>query len=326
MLKHMPEGELIPCNLCDRYAFNILYRKQLEGLTYQIVKCKGCGLVYMNPHFAKEENRELYNEDYYYFDTKDDLLNLHKAEEQFRRIKRYSSGGKLLEIGCAKGFFLKIASSHGWESYGVDISAHACMFAQKQLNLNVIPQALEDADLPERSFDLIALWDTIEHFRDPFKALTKIKSLLKDDGMVVIETPNINSIFFALFRRHWLGFNPFHLYYFSPYTLKGLLSKAGFSRVNSETTVVGLFSWQGIWQRGLKTPLAQLLSALGLKDSIKAAVANVTPKHTEIDLEKWNARNTQPQKNILLDLINYPTDYIFTKLMMGDHLVTIAQK
>ncbi len=314
---NMADKEFIPCNLCNNDKFKLLYTKKHDNMEYRIVKCKSCGLICMNPRLTEEKNKELYGNLYYYFDRESDKMNINKAVEQFKIVELYSAKtrGKLLEIGCAKGFFLKIARDNGWETQGIDISDYACKYARERFGLNVIEGTLEDIDLPEKCFDLITLWDTVEHFRDPQKALGKIKRLLKDDGMLVIETPNINSVFFKLYRRYWLGFNPFHLYYFSPRTLGSMLSKLGFSIVNSDTMIVSLFSIEGIWERGLKTPIAEISSFLHMKERIKKVVRSLKPSRPEVILKR----------NRLIDLINCPTDSLLNKLKMGDHLLVVAK-
>jgi len=322
----MAGKEFVICNLCNSNNFKVLYTRKHYALNYQIVKCKTCGLIYMNPRFSEEKNRDLYNDTYYYFGKEDDEININKAVEQFKRLQFYSAKGRLLEIGCAKGFFLKIARDNGWETYGVDLSDYGCKFAKEQFNLNVLQGVLEEIDLPEKYFDVVSLWDTLEHLRDPCKVLEKIKRLLKDDGILMIETPNINSVFFKLYRRYWLGFNPFHLYYFSPQTLKNMLCKLGFTIVNSETITVSLFSIEGIWDRGFKTAIAEILSILWLKDRIKKAVASVrTTRPSEVDFKKWGIENLTLHRSRFINLINYPADYLLTKLKMGDHLLTIAK-
>ena len=319
--------EAVSCDLCHNNIYEPLYAKKYFEETYQIVKCKFCELIYMNPRFTKEQNRDLYNDKYYYFSKRDNGLNITKAMGHFKILKNYASKGKLLDIGCGRGFFLKVADENGWETYGVDISDYACKFIRDKLSLNVSSGDLEDIEFPEKCFDVITLWDALEHIRNPRKLLEKAKKLLKKKGILFIETPNINSIFYKLYRRYWLGFNPFHLYYFSPQTLEKILQQVGFKIVKLETIVVNLFSKEGLWIRGLKTPLAEILDTLKLKEKVKKKfVKRKSTKFEKIDFRQINSESLFLHQNKLINLINCPLNHLINNLKMGDHLLVVAQK
>lgn len=320
--------EFVVCNLCHNNASRHLYIKRYSGERYQIVKCKSCGLVYMNPRLREEKNKELYDEKYYYFNKTEDSLNITKAINNFKILKKYNkTKGSLLDVGCGKGFFLKIAKDNGWEVHGIDISDYAREFAKKQFNLNVSLGDLENIEFSEKKFDVITLWDTLEHLRRPYEVLEKIKKLLKKEGRLFIKTPNINSIFYKLYRRYWLGFNPFHLYYFSPKTLREILQQSGFRIVKLETLIASLFSKEGLWDRGLKTPMAEILDSLKLKEKIKKKFTKRKFTNTEeIDLKQVKFSNLILPRNKLIDLLNCPLEHLINKLKMGDYLLMLAKK
>jgi len=80
----------------------------------------------------------------------------------------------MLDVGCNLGFFLSVARAQGYEVHGVEISAESVKYAQEQLNLDVVCGTIETASYPDRSFDVITLWDVIEHVPQPIVLLSEI--------------------------------------------------------------------------------------------------------------------------------------------------------
>lgn len=207
-----------------------------------LVKCNQCGLIYALEQPCDEEITSLYDSSYFngaeYKDYQRDKLVL---QRNFRRrieiLSRHSSGGSLLEIGSAHGFFLELAKER-WATKGLDISEHACLYARKVLGLDVIASDFLNLDLAE-PIDVFCMWDTIEHLKTPHEYLAKMAQLSHNDTLLCITTGDIGSILAKVQRAHWrLVHPPTHLFYFSKKTLAQLLEKYGFriehlSRVGS---------------------------------------------------------------------------------------------
>jgi len=134
--------------------------------------------------------------------------------------------GKLLDVGCATGFFLEIAGQLGWEAKGIEISAFACEFARRHMSVDIMCGSLAQAELIPESFDVITMWDFIEHCPDPSTELAHAHRLLKPGGLLALTTPNISSVSARIWGARWMGIKQGeHLYYFSPATIKRLLLK-----------------------------------------------------------------------------------------------------
>ena len=156
---------------------------------FQIVKCFICGLVFTNPRLPQKAMSNVYNESY--FKSKDSLVHgyedyaLEKPNIQRSFKKRWDhlltySGkkkGRLLDVGCAYGFLLELAQECGWTAFGLDTSRPAVSYATKVLKLNVKRSDLSTIPFPNASFDVIVLWDTIEHMPNPFRRLIVSPSL-----------------------------------------------------------------------------------------------------------------------------------------------------
>lgn len=150
--------------------------------------------------------------------------------------------GKLLDVGCGLGYFVKYISAFlDWDIFGYEISEPAVNYAKNNLGLkNIFCGRVEDSGFSEKYFDVIALWDVIEHIPNPKPLLSYLKNILKDDGILFIHTPNVKiqlpkaKIKKLLFGKkeggHYLEAKD-HINIYSTKTIKRLLKQAGFGNV-----------------------------------------------------------------------------------------------
>ena len=137
-------------------------------------------------------------------------------QSRLNLIEQFAGGkGTLPDIGCAAGFFLQYAIKQGWQGHGIDILPDWIPLAMENLNLkNVQCSALEDVQFANETFDVVTLWDLIEHLRHPMDCLKRINQLMKFGGHLVIWTPNVRNA--VLLTDQWTGYWPRqHLYFFS---------------------------------------------------------------------------------------------------------------
>jgi SAM-dependent methyltransferase len=133
-------------------------------------------------------------------------------------------------VGCGHGFFLDESRKRGWTVEGIETSVAPRAYATTTLGLRVLPSPLEDANLPGGSFNVISLWHVLEHVADPVQTVRQIHALLHDGGLVAIACPNIASLSAKLTGAEWLWLGyPYHLYQFSPGSLRWLLEHNGFT-------------------------------------------------------------------------------------------------
>ena len=148
----------------------------------------------------------------------------------------YPGKGDLLDIGCGAGFFLNSAKERGWNCHGLEILPEYIKYAKENFALENI--RFESLDEPltydENTFDVITLWDLIEHLRNPLKSLKQINRVMKPGGLLVIWNPNVkNSI---LLKENWIGYKTLqHLYFFSRDSLNTMLGKLGFKIISLKT-------------------------------------------------------------------------------------------
>jgi 2-polyprenyl-3-methyl-5-hydroxy-6-metoxy-1,4-benzoquinol methylase len=223
---------------CD-YCGSLDHHPLFDGFFPDIVECASCGLIFNAVMPSEEELASIYTEEYYqskdslkygYTDYRADRSNIVKtSRKRLREIEKLKTGGTLLDVGCAFGFFLEVARERGWSVSGVEISQYAAHHAATELQLDVVHDDAETWTYPERSYDVITMWDLIEHLRDPAGTLRKLSRALKEDGILVLSTPDVESLPARLMKERWLGWQlrNEHLHYFSPATLERMLNAAG---------------------------------------------------------------------------------------------------
>jgi SAM-dependent methyltransferase len=146
-----------------------------------------------------------------------------------RQLQRLAAPpGKLLDVGCYTGVFMKLAALKGWTVTGVELSAWAAAIARQNGHGEVHSLALDEAGLEPASFDVITLWDVIEHLSHPAGMLKNVNGLLKPGGIIAVSTHMADSFAARLLGSRYPFFMDMHLVHFSRPTLHRMLSQCGF--------------------------------------------------------------------------------------------------
>lgn len=232
--------EKVHCSLCGENDYSI--KHIIKG--YNMVECSRCGLVYVNPRPYEEQVLETYDEDYYAgkgTDKKNRLFNeyLEKTERKvdswrgrFLGIQRLISTGKLMDVGCAFGEFLDVVVENRWEAYGVEPSSFSGKYLKKRFNNNVVISTFKDGLFSARSFDVITMFEVIEHLYNPLEYLLTANRYLKKGGLIVVQTGDVESGQAKREGAKWQYYiPPAHVHYFSKKTLIDALKKAGFKPI-----------------------------------------------------------------------------------------------
>jgi 2-polyprenyl-3-methyl-5-hydroxy-6-metoxy-1,4-benzoquinol methylase len=238
--------ESVRCNLCG--ADDTVDVAEIDG--FHIVRCRQCGLVYVNPRYHQQQLQEIYTEEYYdhdginngleffgYNNYVDDEENIKTTfAKRLNTIERYADRGKLLDVGCATGFFLDLARSRGWEVIGSEVSEFSARYARQTFGLDVRLGTLKQLNFQSQAFDVVTMWDVIEHVPDPLGELREVWRILRDGGVLSIITPDVGSLVARVLGTHWEEFRRVreHVYFFSRRTMSEALRKAGFCVVKTE--------------------------------------------------------------------------------------------
>jgi len=222
------------CNLCAGEDFRLLFAK--DG--YDILRCRGCGLVFTHPVPDAGALSAVYGRGYFegglYRDYRDEVAfrgsDYRRWLAWFGRVTGLP-GGRWLDVGCATGAFMAEARARGWEVRGVDISAY-CAGEARAAGLDVIEGTVRSLPPGWTGFDAVSMWDTIEHLADPAGDVAAAAARLRPGGWFVASTGDAASLAARLLgRRWWLMLPPVHLYFFSRATLEGVMRRAGLTPV-----------------------------------------------------------------------------------------------
>lgn len=229
--------------------------------SYKLFLCKDCKLIFVDP---LPDPASIYNEDYFsgatngfgyvnYDEDKEPMVPV--FNKYLDLFNKYGKGnGRLFDIGAATGFFIKLAKNRGYEVKGVEMSGHAASEARRA-GLEVLTGDLLHNHQPSDYFDVVTMLDVLEHFTDPFAELVEVKRILKPKGLMVVNTPNGQSVLAKILKTKWhLIFPPEHLFYFSPKNLEMFLVKNGFKVLYSGTigkhfTLQYIFKMLYKWQK-----------------------------------------------------------------------------
>jgi 2-polyprenyl-3-methyl-5-hydroxy-6-metoxy-1,4-benzoquinol methylase len=228
----MNRATYLPCDICG--AGNPRFVLEAAGLDGPLVKCEACGLRYVGTRRSAlafgADHAEATTEKVRAANMKFRLLRLDEehrlaalnAQWRLDLIRKVRPSGKLLEIGCARGDFLK-AAGRSFEVYGVEPNPELAEAASQvaPIHRDVIERT------PWAGFDVVASFHVIEHVDSPRSFIRAAADKLKPGGLLVIETPNIDSLPYKILKSGWRQFIPEHYFFFDPKSIRRLLSDHG---------------------------------------------------------------------------------------------------
>lgn len=242
--------EHVACNLCgaddaatifeardpERGARDLVSTFRASGdelLVDRLVRCRRCGLEYVSPRPRSGEIVQAYSQgaDPAY------VSQMAAREQTFAaavvRIESLRPGrGRLLDVGTAAGGFLAAARARGWDVEGCEPNRWMAEWGSRHYGLNIRPGDLFDQDFSPASFDVVTLWDVIEHTPDPSRVIARVAELIRPGGLLVVNYPDRGSWIARILGRKWPFLSSVHLFYFTRRTIAQLLEKHGFEVVD----------------------------------------------------------------------------------------------
>lgn len=242
--------EVVPCNLCGSPDLETIYdaRADLEKdfvladkfrasgdelLTQPLVQCRRCTLLFVNPRVTAEAMLDGYaaGADPTYVSQMD--ARVRTFARALARINALKPGkGQLLDVGTAAGAFLKAARDDGWDAVGIEPNRWLAEWGRQHYGVTVHVGSIDTVPLPLAAFDVLTLWDVIEHTPDPLHVLRRARALLKPGGLLIVNYPDIGSWIARAMGRSWPFLSSVHLYYFTRRTMRATLDRAGFDTVD----------------------------------------------------------------------------------------------
>ena len=242
-----------PCAIC-RSAENLDVRYHLHknARDYDVMRCLQCGLSYTDVDFESG----VVEETGYYGHATTYACSVDEFQQRFQAqvldIQKHTPEGKLLDFGCGPGFFLSVAGQAGFDAYGFDIRRGAQAEGAKRGIEKISVAARVDVMDAHAPFDVVTMFNVIEHLNDPGDTLGRLHKLLRPGGLLVVETPDENGLVRSLARMaygatfgrvnvldHFYELPPHHVYCFSREALNRLLERRGFQAIAIEGVNAG---------------------------------------------------------------------------------------
>jgi len=272
-----------------------------------MVRCRRCNLLYRNPRPTTADVRGAYA-------TEGAALELEervgrRRSHQFRRFLDSfpDRPGRLLDIGCGYGFFLKMADEKGWKAVGVDLDPNGIAYAKEHLQVNALLGDIRNINFPDGSFDLVTLWNVVDFVPDPLDFISEIHRVLKEDGYVFIRTPNVTWQYLSfrlanflsrvglgkVFEERPFATFIFHLTNFSCSTLRFVLDRSGFASISIRNSPpIPGDPYLGLGPIGKRLVVLAKLGVFGIAQGV--AVASGGRWLIGPSLEAWGQKRENP--------------------------------
>lgn len=246
-----PVLEEVPCDLCGSMDHDVLRpardtsRSQQDlvrifrassdvPLIDRLVACRDCGLVFVSPRVEAGTIVDSYS-------VGEDPTFVSQAEarertfgESVARIEALTGGpGRVFDIGTAGGSFLAAARARGWQVDGCEPNRWLAAWGKQHYGIDIRPGPLTEHELPKAHYDVVTLWDVVEHLPQPSVILERVKDLVKPGGYLILTFPDIGSPSAKLLGRFWPFLSSVHLYYFTKKTMRKTLKKHGFEMLHT---------------------------------------------------------------------------------------------
>lgn len=196
-----------------------------------VFRCGSCGLGFLDSRADGTGEEPAYDEAFYTSQSmiRDPSEGIRECLPKVRVVQKYQPTGRLLDVGCGLGYFLAASRQEGFTVCGMEGSSWAAEYIRKEFGFPVCPAPLETSSLEDGSLDVCTMWQVIEHLHDPLAGLRKIRHLLRQGGVLIVETRNHRGLDARMLGVRWGGWSlPYHLWHFDPASLRLLAETAGF--------------------------------------------------------------------------------------------------
>lgn len=241
------------CTVCNSDNYLVLYKPwadesnpiKLYGAasgipgTQRIVQCTVCGMIYENPRYDEQVIVNGYMNSQEGGHDSQFQMRINSFYKTLIKLKHLLPGGtaKVLDIGTAGGGFLDAAVRFGYDAYGLEPSSDL-VSRGKARGLKIEQGTIDMHSFEQNMFDLVCLWDVIEHLPDPKSSLIEIKKLLKPEGVLLINYPDIGTLQAKIAGKHFWWILSVHLHHFTRKSISEICGRTGFD----------VFHFQRYWQ------------------------------------------------------------------------------
>lgn len=197
-----------------------------------IAKCRSCGLIYVDENVSQQKISTYYEvaaDPLYFAEQEARKKTFHGYLDRLE--KAFPRKGRLLDVGTNTGLFVRLARDRGWQADGIEPNRWAAKFAREHYKINLINKPFEKESFPPESFEVITMWDVIEHFTDPVEQIKTVYYQLKPGGLFAFSTVDPASPLARIWGTNWSWYMDMHRTFFTRLAAKLYLEKAGFTKV-----------------------------------------------------------------------------------------------
>ena len=246
------------CYLCNKNKLKIIRTRIRNNIIRNVYQCQNCKIVYLEPNaedyskYYESEYRKSYSPNIGKELNSQEIFNTYLPiqKERIDKIKHILKPEmKVLDIGCSAGHFLYAIKGYVKECLGIELNKENAQFANSTLGIKVFDSPIEKTAIPKHYFDIITIWQVLEHVNDPRKFLAIISNYLSPNGYLCIEVPNINDALLSLYKMEAYAefwYREPHVFYYSPETLEMLLDQVGFTgeiQTTQEYNIINHINW-----------------------------------------------------------------------------------
>ncbi len=297
--KFLKDIKCCVCNNSDSVSFSLKYKKK----DFIVVECKKCSFLFVPQYFSKKITYDDYkNEDVLkQVKTGNNWVKMQRHLLRFKFIKKYQPDGKLFDLGAGWGHFLHAGKQLGYDVHGIEVASMPYKYAKEELKLPVEHVNFFDMGISNNQYDLITMWDVLEHIPDADEVIKRCNKMLNEGGYVIIQVPQIDSVFAKILKENWNMIGTGHVNYFSKKTIRKLFSNYGFEVKKIKSSFeLKLF----------------LMYVLGKKKTSEADKQEYFNKTTE--KPKWMLNLMIIAHNIIYNSLSF--------LGIGDEMMVVAKK
>lgn len=337
MVLHVTEFEIPQCLLCksprlkkyDEVEDTLVHElnryiptniPKFPPLLNKRKKCDDCNHIFLSPRLDDESIKKIY--EYWYLYAYQSIFTSEKLNcRRFKEFRQYhlkflnqttSPGKKLLDVGCGSGLFIHLAQRYGWQVTGIEMDATAAKHGREVFGLTIKAGTIESTLSAEDRFDVITLFDYLEHSLSPDEDINKLMKHLNPDGLLIIRVPNQQGLQSKYMKKNWVALISNHISYFKPDVLSNYLKEKGFTIekifASNYQTQFNMLIQRFYWAK-------EKLTAKYSKrySSLESTISNPMP-------------NTGSVKKLIYSLLMEQLDHVGGWFNQGNNLMVIARK
>lgn len=303
------------CNNTSTDKFKLLYRRE----NFDVVECTSCGFDFIPPYYRKKIKYEHYKDESVTqaIRSGNNWVKIQRHKLRFKLIQKYCPKGSLFDLGAGWGHFMLAGKELGYDVYGIEIAEQPYLYCKNDLKLNVDQVDFFKMD-ESRKFDVITMWDVLEHIDSADTFVDKCARLTQTNGYLVLQVPQIDSYFAKKHKDHWKMMGLDHVNYFSKKTITRLLERYGYEvKTIRSSFEIKLF---------IMYTILPFIKRLRSKKKLSQREANYSIEHAERQ-QYFNKITSRPMWQLKLFVFIHNIIYNFLSFLnIGEEMIVVAKK